>query len=149
MVIDLHNMTCNDAIRFFIGKYNELFKSGYRGSIEVIHGYGSQGEGGVIKKRLRQFLLENKKYLKFSFDVNPGVTFVTPIRAIPQITIEISKDILEFCKESPKSMDKIVGNLFKKYTHKEIFSAVKALVKKGTLDSFFKKNHQVYLTKED
>ncbi len=148
MVIDLHNMTCNDAIRFFIIRYNEIFKSGYRGSIEVIHGYGSGGEGGVIKKRLRKFLLENKKYLKFSIDVNPGATYVTPLKAIPQVTKEISRDILEFCRENPKSMDKIKGNFFKKYTPKEILSAVKSLVKKGDLESFFKKNHQVYLTKD-
>jgi predicted transcriptional regulator len=60
---------------------------------------------------------------------------------------EISKDILEFCTENPKSMDKIKGNFFKKYNNREILSTVKSLVKKGQLESFFKKNHQVYLTK--
>ncbi|ADO83646.1 Smr/MutS family protein [Ilyobacter polytropus] len=147
MVIDLHNMTCNDAIRFFITKYNELYKNGYRGSIEVIHGYGSHGEGGVIKKRLRKFLLENKSSLKFTINANPGVTFVVPVKAIPQMKNEISKDILEFCRENPKSLDKIKGNFFKKYTNREILATVKSLVKKGELESFFKKNHEVYLAK--
>lgn len=149
MIIDLHNMTCDDAIRFFIKKYNEVFKNGYRGKIEVIHGYGSGGKGGVIKKRLRTFLTENKNSLNFVIDANPGVTFVTPLKSIPDMKNAISRDLLEFCKDSPKSMDKIKGNFFKKYTNKEIVSTVNSLSKKGELETFLKKNHKVYFTKEN
>lgn len=147
MIIDLHNMTCDDAIRFFIKRYNEAFKSGYRGKIEVIHGYGSGGKGGIIKKKLRAFLLENKNSLNFSIDTNPGVTFITPLKSIPNMKNAISRDILDFCKNSPKSMDKIKGNFFKTYTNKEIVSAVNSLSKTGELETLLKKNYKVYLTK--
>jgi hypothetical protein len=142
-------MTCDDAIRFFIKKYNEVFKNGYRGKIEVIHGYGSGGKGGVIKKRLRTFLTENKNSLNFVIDANPGVTFVTPMKSIPDMKNAISRDLLEFCKDSPKSMDKIKGNFFKKYTNKEIVSTVNSLSKKGELETLLKKNHKVYFTNEN
>jgi hypothetical protein len=142
-------MTCDDAIRFFIKKYNEVFKNGYRGKIEVIHGYGSGGKGGVIKKRLRTFLTENKNSLNFVIDANPGVTFVTPMKSIPDMKNAISRDLLKFCKDSPKSMDKIKGNFFKKYTNKEIVSTVNSLSKKGELETLLKKNHKVYFTNEN
>ncbi len=148
MVIDLHEMNRNEAIRFFIDKYNEAFKSGYRGEITVIHGYGSSGRGGVIKKELKGFLDSHREYLTYTVDTNPGATLVTPLKAINEMQDLISMEVLDFCRTSPKTMEKIKGNFFKKYKNNEINACVKRLVKQGYLTATLKKNGEVYCTKD-
>ena len=148
MVIDLHDMNRSEAIRFFIDKYNEVFKSGYRGEITVIHGYGSSGKGGVIKKELKEFLESHKGYLTYTVDTNPGATLITPLKQINEMQDVISKEILEYCRLSPKTLDKIKGNFFKKYKNNEINACVKKLTKQGSLTTTLKKNGEVYQTKE-
>jgi DNA-nicking Smr family endonuclease len=54
--IDLHNFTVAEALREFVRFYNNCVRSGYRGRLEVIHGYGSTGGGGVIREELRKYL---------------------------------------------------------------------------------------------
>lgn len=146
MVIDLHHMNRNEAIRFFIDKYNEAVKSG-RKEITVIHGYGSSGKGGVIKKELINFFDLHTSYLSYTTDSNPGATLVFPIKVINELEDLISIEVLEFCSSTPKTMDKIKGNFFKKYTNQEINSCVKKLIKKGYLTATLKKNGEVYKTK--
>ncbi|GLI57436.1 hypothetical protein PM10SUCC1_29500 [Propionigenium maris DSM 9537] len=148
MVIDLHEMNRNEAIRFFIDKYNEAFRGGYREEITVIHGYGSSGRGGVIKKELREFLDSHRGYLTYTVATNPGSTLVTPLKAINEMQDMISMEVLEFCRISPKTMDKIKGNFFKKYKNNEINACVKRLVKQGYLTVNLKKNGEVYQTKK-
>lgn len=149
MTIDLHNMNRDEAIRFFIKKYNEAFKDGYRGEIVVIHGYGSSGKGGIIKKTLKEFLDSHTTYLDYMVDTNPGITLVIPLKRINELQEIISSEILEFCKNNPKTMDKIKGNFFKKYRNNEINACVKKLVKQGLLITTLKKNGEVYKTKGD
>ena len=149
MTIDLHNMNRNDAIRFFIKKYNEALKSGYRDEIVVIHGYGSSGKGGVIKKELKEFLESHREYLSYTVDTNPGITLVTPIKKINEMQDLISREVLEFCRDTPKTMSKIKGNFFKKYTNNEINACVKKLVKQGLLTATLKKSGEVYKRKGD
>ena len=48
--IDLHERTVAEAIREFVRFYNACVRNGYRGRLEVIHGYGSSGSGGVIRE---------------------------------------------------------------------------------------------------
>ncbi len=148
MVIDLHEMNRNEAIRFFIDKYNEAFKGGYRGEITVIHGYGSSGRGGVIKKELKEFLDSHRGYLTYTVDTNPGATLVTPLKAINEMQDMISMEILEFCRNTPKTMEKIKGNFFKKYKNNEINACIKRLVKQGYITAILKKNGEVYRTKD-
>lgn len=148
MVIDLHEMNRNEAIRFFIDKYNEAFKGGYREEITVIHGYGSSGRGGVIKKELREFLDTHRGYLTYTVDTNPGATLITPLKAINEMQDVISGEVLEYCRNSPKTMEKIKGNFFKKYKNNEINACVKRLVKQGYLNATLKKNGEVYQTKQ-
>ncbi len=147
MVIDLHHMNRNEAIRFFIDKYNEILGKGHRGEIEVIHGYGSSGKGGIIKKEFKEFLLKHKDYLDYEVDVNPGMTRVYPKKKINDVLDIISQDILEFCTGTPRSLDKIKNNFFKKYRVQEINSCVKRLVKKGELEKILKKNGDVFKRK--
>ena len=54
------------------------------GSLDVVHGYGSTGEGGVIRGRLRGFLERHNDCLEFrpgeNVDGNQGHTIVIPQR---------------------------------------------------------------------
>ena len=78
--IDLHNCTVPEAIREFVRFYNGCVRSGYRGRIEVIHGYGSAGVGGTIRAELRRYLKSHAEifgeYLAGESLRNPGVTIL-------------------------------------------------------------------------
>ena len=80
--IDLHNFTIAEAIREFVSFYNACVRSGYRGRLEVIHGYGSNGTGGVIREELRKFLKAHEEtfgeFLAGESLRNPGVTILYP-----------------------------------------------------------------------
>ncbi len=80
--IDLHNFTIAEAIREFVRYYNVCVRSGYRGRLEVIHGYGSSGSGGAIREELRKFLKAHEEtfgtFLAGESLRNPGVTIVFP-----------------------------------------------------------------------
>ncbi len=78
--IDLHNCTVAEAIGQFVRFYNGCVRSGYRGRIEVIHGYGASGVGGVIKQELRKYLAAHSnvfgEFLPGESLRNPGVTIL-------------------------------------------------------------------------
>jgi|ERR1035437_6029766 dsDNA-specific endonuclease/ATPase MutS2 len=80
--IDLHDFTVAEALREFVRFYNACVKSGYRGRIEVIHGYGSTGGGGVIREELRKYLKAHSgtfgEFLAGESLRNPGVTILYP-----------------------------------------------------------------------
>ena len=80
--IDLHNFTVAEALREFVRFYNNCVRSGYRGRLEVIHGYGSTGGGGVIREELRKFLKAHEEtfgeFLAGESLRNPGVTILYP-----------------------------------------------------------------------
>jgi hypothetical protein len=80
--IDLHNFTVAEAMREFVRFYNSCVRSGYRGRLEVIHGYGSNGSGGVIREELRKFLKGHEEtfgeFLPGESLRNPGVTILYP-----------------------------------------------------------------------
>ena len=60
--------------------YNGCVRSGYRGRLEVIHGYGSSGSGGVIREELRRYLKAHAaifgEFLAGESLRNPGVTIL-------------------------------------------------------------------------
>jgi len=56
MEIDLHDKNVNEAINYFMIKYNEIISKGFKGEINVIHGYGSSGQGGVIRTVVQKSL---------------------------------------------------------------------------------------------
>lgn len=80
--INLHNFTVAEAIREFVRYYNSCVRSGYRGRLEVIHGYGSSGSGGAIREELRRYLKAYEEifgeYLAGESLRNPGVTVLYP-----------------------------------------------------------------------
>lgn len=83
--IDLHEMNYETAQKIFIQKYNNFYRSGYRGEIKVIHGYGagSLASTDIIRTKIRAYLNKNKNHVKIRIDLNQGVTYVTPINLLP------------------------------------------------------------------
>ena len=83
--IDLHYMNFDDALKVFITKYNKLYKAGDRKEIMVIHGYGSKHleSTPVIRTKIRDFFARNRDCVKMRLDMNPGVTYVTPLKPLP------------------------------------------------------------------
>ena len=84
--IDLHERTVAEAIREFVRFYNACVRSGYRGRLEVIHGYGSSGSGGTIREELRRYLTAHSEifgeFLAGESLRNPGVTILYPGEAL-------------------------------------------------------------------
>ncbi len=145
--IDLHGLTQQEAIQAFVEFYNKRVKAGNKEAIDIIHGYGSSGVGGVLKKRIRSFLERNSSYLGYDFVVhgvfqNPGQTRVYPKKPLPSIAEGFHKEIVEFC-ENPKTLSKISGK-FRKYGDQEVLKAVRQLEKSGLLKCFNKGSHKVY-----
>ncbi len=137
--IDLHGLTVEEAIRKFVTSYNALFESGYRGRIEVIHGYGSSGEGGVIRRRLRSFLAANRaRFQRVSegdTHGNPGVTYVEAKGRLPAAAAStlLERAILEFCA-TPKSERRILVKFVGRYGDPALRAALRAMVNNGSLE---------------
>ena len=89
--IDLHNFTVAEALREFVRFYNSCVRGGYRGRVEVIHGYGSNGVGGSIREELRRFLKGYEEifgeYLPGESLRNPGVTILYVKDALAPVAI--------------------------------------------------------------
>lgn len=97
--INLHDLSVPEAMYKFVSEYNKLVQNGYRGRIEIIHGYGSSwyevGSSpehvGKIRRELREYLQEHSSYLDHFTEGertnvnNPGVTNVYPLQALPAL----------------------------------------------------------------
>lgn len=139
--IDLHDFTAAEAIDEFVRKYNALFAAGHRDRIEIIHGYGSSGVGGVIRQRLRSFLNANAgRFLQITTGEalgNPGVTYIYPKGRLPVADVAgnaVERAILDFCA-TPKSEKKILTKLVGRYGDPAIRAAIRELVKSGALEA--------------
>ena len=140
--IDLHDLTASEAIAEFAATYNRWFAAGYRDRIEIVHGYGSSGVGGVIRKRLRAFLATHSdrfKQITPGDDLgNPGVTWVYPKGRLPEAPAfaagPLEQAILAFCRE-PKAEAKILTKLVGRYGDPAIRAAIRDLVRSGALEA--------------
>ena len=85
--VDLHGLSVPKALEKFIQFYNQCIKECYKDRIEVVHGYGSSGIGGDIKKELLLYLNKNSRLLVSFLEGdkigNPGVTIVYPKDRLP------------------------------------------------------------------
>ena len=74
--------------RFSLRTTTEFLSENQTGLIEIIHGYGSTGEGGTIRTRLRKFLERHSALLEYQIgedvDDNMGHTFIHPVEPTPQ-----------------------------------------------------------------
>ena len=147
--IDLHHHTVTQALELFVRFYNSQLSRGDRSTIEVVHGYGSTGEGGEIRKRLRLMLERNKHKLSYEFGDhktgNPGVTFVKPFQALPTASDALQAEILAYCVTG-RAERKIIGE-FRNYGQKKVKTILKQMVKNGTLRKFQKGAYTYYQAK--
>ncbi|MCK5793640.1 MAG: Smr/MutS family protein, partial [Anaerolineales bacterium] len=122
---------------------------GDRSIIEVVHGYGSTGEGGEIRKRLRLMLERNQRKLSHEFGDrktgNPGVTYVKPFQALPTASDALQAEILSYCVTA-RAERKIIGE-FRNHGQKKVKTTLKQMAKNGTLKKFQKGAYTHYQAK--
>jgi hypothetical protein len=144
--LDLHGATWEEAQAAFIEHYNQvLSQAAGRTSqgLDVVHGYGSSGKGGVLRTKLRAFLEQQSALLEFfpgeEADGNPGHTLVVPQLPLPEQEEFLAEEVWAYCTV-PRSLDKIAGK-FRKQGEPQVLRAIRALesqrrlhgVRKGTV----------------
>ena len=147
--IDLHGQTWRDALGDFMRLYGDVISETTvpaNSAIVVIHGYGSTGEGGTLRKRFRSFLARFEECLEFTpgeeVDGNQGCTIVRPLRGLPDSTELLSEDILDYC-QTPKTRSKITGR-FRRHGDTSVIEAIQSLERQGRLRRFHKKRYIMY-----
>lgn len=145
--IDLHDFSVTEAMEFFIRVCKEEYKKNNT-KIKIIHGYGSNGEGGKIKKCIRNYLKDNKEYFLTitgeEIDLNQGYTIITIKKSLQDMDSMLENEIMRFC-ELAKSNEKIVGKL-RKYGEKNIQESIKKLLNKGKIKEVIKGKYRHYET---
>ena len=136
--LDLHGCTWSEALQNFIDFYNHSLDQNTDPAavqLSVIHGYGSTGLGGAIRKRLRAFLIKHSDCLEFTpgenVDGNQGCTTVKLIKRLPDEKKLLAEAIRNYC-ERPRTQSKIMVE-FRKHGHPEIIQAIRSLEKRGWL----------------
>ena len=129
--LDLHGKTWAEALEEFVDAYNRAVQPGGHTcrTLNVIHGYGSTGSGGVLRTRFRKFFESNSERLEFTpgekVSTNPGYTLVTPRYPLPGSDAALCELVWDYC-EQPKTVSKIVGQ-FRRYGNPRVQQAVRSL----------------------
>ena len=137
--LDLHGLTWTEAEAAFIDFYNGAVRQagGNVGRLDLVHGYGSKGTGGVLRTRLRRFLERYKSYLDFqpgeNVDGNQGHTVVVPLKPLPSLGEQMAEEIWAYC-ERPRAQSKIIGK-FRRHGETEVLRAIKVLEKQQRLSA--------------
>ncbi len=132
--LDLHGLTWPEAQAAFIEFYNSAVRQAGGKAIsrlEVVHGYGSTGIGGVLRTRLRAFLKRQSSCLEFepgeNIDGNRGHTIVVPLKLLPSLGDQLEEEIWAYCAQ-PRTLSKITGK-FRRHGEPEVLHAIQALEK--------------------
>jgi hypothetical protein len=144
--VDLHHRTVAEALREFIRFYNDCLRGNYRGRIEVIHGYGSTGSGGVIRKKLREYLAAHAESFGSFLDGdglgNPGVTIVYPKKLLPEtaggggassLLNPAQEAIRKYCA-TPKAKERILIKLRGRFGDRVLSAEIHTMVNCGALE---------------
>lgn len=136
--LDLHGLTWTEALPAFIEFYNTAVRQAGENSpirLDVVHGYGSTGVGGVLRTRLRGFLERHNSYLEFqpgeNVDGNRGHTIVVALKPLPSLGAHLGEEIWAYCEE-PRTLSKITGK-FRRHGETEVLRAIKVLEKQQRL----------------
>ena len=146
--LDLHGLTWAEAEASFIEFYNQAVREVGKdvARLDVVHGYGSSGIGGVLVTRLRRFLGRYESCLEFKagerLDGNPGHTIVVPLKPLPSLRDQLSQDIWDFC-DRPRSKSKIIGK-FRRHGEMVVLSTIKTLEKQKRLNPSNQGAHKLY-----
>jgi hypothetical protein len=145
--IDFHGRTWSEALTELIAAYNLILADGSSSeTLEVVHGYGSTGAGGSLRRRLRSFLNAHSDRLEFQpgedADGNPGHTLVMPIRALPEVGDLLAERVLEYC-EIARTQSKITGK-FRRYGDPSVIQAIRSLERQGRLRTVTRGRNKAY-----
>ena len=147
--IDMHELTWKEAKKTFMEAYADAFDGAGNPtgkSLKVIHGYGSTGEGGVIRNRLRSLCESLEDYLEFTpaeeIDGNRGCTIITPKACLPPIEAMLAEDVWDYCN-GMRARSKIMRK-FRRYGDPLIMRAIRSLERQGRLRKHKKKGLDVY-----
>ncbi len=147
--LDLHSRTWSESLEEFIAFYNhalDLAGDSTGVQLTIIHGYGSSGEGGVLRNRLRIFLLRFADRLEFTLgeevDGNQGCTFVTPLKYLPGNDELLAEAIRSYC-ERPRARSKVMGK-FRRHSQPMVMQAIRSLEKQGRLRKHSKNGRMMY-----
>lgn len=125
--------------------YNQHVQRG-RSCIDVVHGYGSSGTGGVIKRRLRALLTARAGQLSFvrgeDLDQNPGHTEVHPRNPLPTAADDLATAIIDYCSNA-RTLEKIAGR-FRRHGMPAVQAAVRTLTASGRLRSAQRGAHKLF-----
>ena len=131
--LDLHGKTWAEALAEFRDFYNSAARGHPNGGIqlEVVHGYGSTGQGGRLKTGLRNYLERQSSAGLLSYrtgeavDGNPGHTLVTTLKPLPAASDDLADGIWEFCA-NPQSHRKVM-NRFRRHGDPQVQKALREL----------------------
>ncbi len=143
--LDLHGHTVAEAIEAFVQFYNAQLEKHHPGCLKIIHGYGSSGQGGAIRIKLRSFLDQYADQLRYETGDSygdPGWTLVYPKTALPDQRQRLADTILQFCSE-PKSEEKILRE-FASLGELAVKQLIRSLAKQGKLKALAKGTKIVY-----
>ena len=130
--LDLHGFTVTEAIEQFVQDYNTRVDNNQFGCLRNIHGYGSSGEGGAIRARLRSFLDQHLDKLIYEAGDDygdPGWTLVYPKVRLPDQRERMAAAIVSFCSAG-KTEEKILRE-FAKQGQVQVKQTVRSLAKQG------------------
>ncbi len=154
--LDLHGQTWHEALPDFIAFYNQaLARAGGFApeTLDIIHGYGSTGNGGVLRTRLRHFLAEHAAQGRLDFTpgenigANPGHTLVTPIQPLPAAHEMLAEEVLAYCAR-PRTLSKISGK-FRRHGEPAVKTAVDTLVRQRRLRPVARGTRKAYAAIQD
>jgi hypothetical protein len=134
--LDLHGLTVPEAIEKFVEQYNARVKQDQLAGWTVVHGYGSTGEGGVIRSKLRAFLDQHPDKLRYELGDkygNPGSTWVYPRLRLPDRRERLALEILDYCAQ-PRVAEKILRE-FSVAGGVQVKEIVRSRIKQGRLAS--------------
>ena len=145
--IDFHGRTWSEALTELIATYNRILADGSSSeTLDVVHGYGSTGTGGSLRRRVRSFLTAHSDRLEFQpgedADGNPGHTLVMPIRTLPKVGDLLAEQVLEYC-ETARTQSKITGK-FRRYGDPSVIQAIRSLERQGRLRTVTRGRNKAY-----
>ena len=144
--LDLHGLTVDEAIKTFVDHFNRHVRSSSE-PLRIIHGWGSSGEGGRIRREFRQFLAEATDSLDWQpgedFEGNLGVTIVYPRKVLHTRENQLAEALANFCT-TPRTESKITGE-FRTHDAREIKQAIRTLIRQGRIKEIMKGARTAYL----
>ena len=131
--LDLHGKTWAEALSEFRDFYNEATRAHPGGGVqlEVVHGYGSSGQGGRLLTNMRSYLERQSNAGLLSYrtgevvDGNPGHTLVTTLKPLPAAGDDLAESIWEYCAR-PQSHRKVM-NRFRRHGDPQVQQAIREL----------------------